>query len=67
MNCNVGKPDRAARAIAGLAIIGAGFYFGSWWGALGLILLGTALVGWCPAYALFGASTCERGGYEHRP
>ncbi|MCK5359834.1 MAG: DUF2892 domain-containing protein, partial [Gammaproteobacteria bacterium] len=38
---------------------GAGFYFQSWWGAIGLVFLGTAAIGWCPPYALLGLSTCS--------
>ena len=60
MNRNVGKIDRVVRIIAGIAIIGAGVTFSSWWGAIGLLPLGTALIGWCPGYALFGASTCGK-------
>ncbi len=59
MKQNVGGMDRAVRAIAGLAIIGAGVYFQSWWGAIGAVLLFTAAVGWCPPYALMGMSTCK--------
>lgn len=59
MKHNVGGMDRAARAIAGLAVIGAGVYFQSWWGAIGAVLLFTAAVGWCPPYALMGLSTCK--------
>lgn len=32
--------------------------YGSWWGVVGLVPLGTGLVGWCPAYLPFGFSTC---------
>jgi len=59
MNKNVGQIDRVIRTVAGLAIIGAGIYFQSWWGAVGLVLLGTALMGWCPPYALLGINTCK--------
>lgn len=59
MKQNVGSTDRAIRAIAGLAIIGAGVYFQSWWGAIGGILLLTALIGWCPPYALLGINSCK--------
>ncbi len=58
MQCNVGKVDRVIRIVAGLGIIGAGYYYGSWWGAVGLVPLLTALIGWCPGYALVGLSTC---------
>jgi Protein of unknown function (DUF2892) len=29
------------------------------WGLLGLVPLITAIVGWCPPYAVFGISTCK--------
>ncbi|MDP6776859.1 MAG: DUF2892 domain-containing protein [Candidatus Latescibacteria bacterium] len=54
---NVGSADRVARIVVGLGIIAAGLYLGSWWGAVGLIPLITAAVGWCPAYCPFGIST----------
>jgi len=60
MNRNMGGLDRSARAVLGLAIIAWGYFAGSWWGALGLIPLLTAIVSWCPAYVPFGVSTCRR-------
>lgn len=62
MQCNVGKKDKIARIILGVVLIGAGFAAGSWWGALGLIPLLTALAGWCPAYRLLGISSCSKPG-----
>lgn len=61
MTCNVGGIDRALRFIVGLVLI-ALVFFGprTAWGWLGVIPLGTALLGWCPPYALFGFSTCKR-------
>ena len=59
MKANVGNLDRTVRAVAGFAALGAGFYFQSWWGAIGLIFLGTAAIGWCPPYALLGLNTCS--------
>jgi hypothetical protein len=59
MKANVGNLDRTIRAVAGLVALGAGFYFQSWWGAIGLIFLGTAAIGWCPPYALLGLNTCS--------
>lgn len=58
MNKNVGGLDRALRTIAGIVIIGAGVYYQNWWGAIGLIPLLTALIGWCPLYPILGISTC---------
>lgn len=59
---NVGSIDKILRIIAGLAIIGAGVYFKSWWGAVGVVPVVTALMGWCPAYTLFGLNTCPLTG-----
>ncbi|MCK5525240.1 MAG: DUF2892 domain-containing protein [Thiomargarita sp.] len=58
MKANVGGIDKALRAIMGLAIIGAGFHFQTWWGAVGAIPLLTAMIGYCPAYSIFGISSC---------
>ena len=59
MKCNVGKADRAVRIVAGIAIIGAGFYFKSWWGAVGVGPILTGTLRWCPAYLPFGISTTK--------
>lgn len=60
MKTNVGSLDRTLRIIIGLLILAAGFYFQNWFGLIGLIPLGTALMGWCPAYLPFGISTCKK-------
>ncbi|MFH1572090.1 MAG: DUF2892 domain-containing protein [Gemmatimonadota bacterium] len=60
MKPNVGGIDRVIRVIAGVVIIGLGVAYHSWWGAIGLVPLATALCRWCPPYALFGISTCPR-------
>jgi len=60
MKTNVGGIDRTLRYIAGLAIIGAGFYFKSWWGLVGVVPVLTATFRFCPAYLPFGMSTCRR-------
>ena len=59
MKANVGGVDRIARIVAGLAIIGAGIAFKSWWGAIGVVVLATGLLRWCPAYLPFGLSSCK--------
>jgi hypothetical protein len=56
---NIGSADRVVRVVVGLAIIAAGFYFKSWWGAVGVVPLLTAAIGWCPAYLPFGITTCR--------
>lgn len=57
MKKNVGSADKVIRYILGAGIIIAGIVFKSWWGALGLVLIGTALISWCPIYAPFGLKT----------
>ena len=54
MKCNTGKTDRIIRAIVGIGVIGAGVYFQNQWGAIGIIPLGTAIIGLCPLYLPFG-------------
>ena len=58
MKKNVGGIDKKIRIIAGVAAIAAGIYFQSWWGAIGLVFLVTAAMGWCPPYVLLGINTC---------
>lgn len=59
MKHNVGTADRVIRLALGLAVGAAGLYYQSWFGLFGLVFLGTALIGWCPAYLPFGFSTCS--------
>jgi hypothetical protein len=58
MKTNVGSLDRIIRFIAGLAVLGAGYYFKSWWGLVGLVPILTAVIRFCPAYVPLGLSTC---------
>ncbi len=60
MKTNIGSIDRTLRYIAGLTILGAGFYFKSWWGLVGLVPILTATFRFCPLYLPFGLSTCSR-------
>ena len=57
MKSNMGSVDRILRGIVGVVVIALGFYYQSWWGALGVIPLFTALVSWCPMYVPFKIST----------
>ena len=59
MKCNSGTADRAIRVIAGLALIAlaASGTIGAW-GYIGVVPLLTGIVGFCPAYAIFGMNTC---------
>jgi len=60
MKANVGTLDRLARFIAGLALLGAGYYFKSWWGLVGIVPLLTATFRFCPAYLPFSLNTGGR-------
>jgi hypothetical protein len=64
---NVGNPDRAIRALAGVVLMALPFItsFAMWanpllkWGVptVGLVLLLTAIFSFCPLYRVIGAST----------
>ena len=58
---NEGKLDRVIRGVAGVAIIGWGVFAQNYWGAVGLVPLVTAIVGFCPFYPIFKINTgCDR-------
>lgn len=58
LNKNVGNIDRILRIVAGLALLVGFATTGVWWMLIGLVPLATGLMSRCPAYALFGLSTC---------
>jgi len=60
MKKNLGSTDKVIRIILGAAIVGLGIYFSNWWGLVGLVLLITAFINWCPAYSLIGVSTDKK-------
>lgn len=60
MTYNMGSTDRIIRGVVGIGVLGAGYYFQSLWGLIGLIPLVTALIGWCPSYVPFGISTASK-------
>ena len=60
---NVGILDRALRICAGLLLIAlAAKGIIGVWGYIGVVPLLTGVVGNCPAYTLFGVSTCSHNG-----
>ncbi len=68
MKPNVGKIDRTLRALAGVVAV-ASWPLGLLQGVaaivalvIGLVLLATAAVGWCPPYALLGIDTGTHDG-----
>ena len=59
MKNNVGSFDKIARIVIGLAGAYYGYANESMWGLLAIIPLGTALMGSCPLYSIFGIGTCK--------
>jgi hypothetical protein len=60
MTKNVGGIDKIIRIVLGLVLIGLAVTGTvGWWGYLGIVPLATALIGWCPPYALLGINTCS--------
>ncbi|SFZ75409.1 YgaP family membrane protein [Chitinimonas taiwanensis] len=59
MKTNVGNIDRALRIGGGLALIGLALTGAiGVWGYIGVVPLATGLFRFCPAYTLFGFSSC---------
>ncbi len=59
MKFNVGTPDRILRVLAGVVLIAlAATNTVGAWGWIGVVPLVTGLFKFCPAYAIFGFSTC---------
>ena len=65
---NEGTADRALRSVLGVVVLavawfalglGSGAALGIIAGVVGLVLLVTGLVGFCPAYRLLGIRTCS--------
>ena len=61
---NESQRDRSMRMLAGIVLVAAGWMLalntlGVALLAIGAIALGTGIVGWCPAYTLFGISTAK--------
>ena len=58
---NEGNLDRLLRVIAGLVLLALVFVGPQTpWGWLGLVPLLTGIIGFCPAYTLFGIRTCPK-------
>ena len=58
MKKNIGTTDRIIRIIVGLFLLSLIFWGPqTLWGLIGLVLVITALAGWCPPYALLRIST----------
>ncbi|MBL8350680.1 MAG: DUF2892 domain-containing protein [Burkholderiaceae bacterium] len=59
MKLNVGGLDRSLRIVAGLVLIAlAATGTVGVWGWIGVVLLLTGAIGFCPVYPLLGLNTC---------
>jgi hypothetical protein len=70
LETNMGSVDRLLRAVVGIALI-LGFFLlpdlsWRWVLWIGIVPLVTAAIGSCPAYTLFGWSTCPQGRGRHQ-
>ncbi len=66
MEKNIGSLDRTIRIVVGIGLIGLALMGATPWGWVGIIPLGTALMGWCPLYRVLGIHTCaHRGSGAH--
>lgn len=60
MTVNIGSADRALRIAVGLLLVLATLM--GWigvWGWVGVVLIATGALRFCPAYRIFGMNTCE--------
>ncbi len=58
---NIHPVERVVRGVVGLGIVSLAFWGPkSPWAYLGLILVATAAIGWCPPYTLLGINTCRK-------
>jgi hypothetical protein len=58
MTRNMGNTDRIIRTVAGVGLLALALTGVTAWGWLGVPLLATAAMGYCPPYALLGMNTC---------
>jgi hypothetical protein len=66
MKVNVGSIDRVLRIVLGIGLLALVFILegnARYWGLVGLLPLATGLFRFCPAYSVFGLSTCPM---EHK-
>lgn len=62
MNANIGTVDKAIRLVLAAVFFSLFFFLQGdlkWIALIGIVPLVTALVNWCPLYAIFGVKTCK--------
>lgn len=71
MSVNEGTIDRVIRAVAGIVLLVLGILLLQGAGqivavVIGAVLMVTALIGFCPAYRIFGINTCATKPPENK-
>jgi hypothetical protein len=59
MKVNVGGIDKILRIIAGAALIAWALLGGPVWAWIGVVVLATGALNFCPVYPLLGINTCK--------
>jgi hypothetical protein len=59
MKTNIGTMDRFFRVVVSVPFIVYGIMHSSLIGLIGIVLLATAVIGWCGLYTMFGFDTCK--------
>ncbi|MDX8377801.1 MAG: DUF2892 domain-containing protein [Mariprofundales bacterium] len=62
MKHNVGSIDKIIRIVVGIALLSLFFLLEGnlrWISVLGIVAIGTALINFCPLYAILGMNTCK--------
>jgi len=67
MRCNVGKTERFIRLAAAFGLICAGVLWQQAFAWLGVLVLLTGLMAWCPLRAVLGSSSCDDKESEEIP
>ncbi len=68
MKANVGSADRAIRLVLGLILVSGYFWLSGaarWFALVGLVLIVTAGLGFCPLYTLLGINTGAPAAKRH--
>jgi len=60
MKANVGGFDKTARIVLGIAVVVWGVVAQNYFGAIGLVLIVTGVINWCPAYLPFGINSAKK-------
>ncbi|MGB9719634.1 MAG: YgaP family membrane protein [Candidatus Anstonellales archaeon] len=63
MKQNVGILDQTLRIVVGIFLIVLGFYYGNNWilYIVGVVVLVTGILGYCPIYEILNMSTVQKG------